>query len=633
MYMKSSFDFCMRYLTKNTITGCSSKKSGNHGRLIVISSLNDLISYKYSQSIIILIPAQKDILDFAIFHSPMVVGILIDGETMNITNNYFSEVSTCPDNYVGSSISSNCSIRKNIYGIDFRGINIDKPIFLMTNQTVVDELKKLSYLYNEQQISKDKYIGVHMKSYPYGIKNAQVCNRRSKSNYFGEAYFKHYSIKCRSPMINIVWGTFNAISMKNIRPTKSVIIFYTKFDFFSIFQPKNAGVQSTGSGVITLLSLAWILGQINLSHLLISNKINKDILLLFLNGENWNYYGTFELTKMILNGKFPYYTDKTSDQDNLHPIEAEHIDLIINIDQLGINDRNTYILYDNIHPFLQKFKDISSVPITFQQISNPMNLFVDFHLLNISTLAVLTNAYEYMNPFYNSYHDTLVHAKDYTQIENHIYTLLKTICTYFNLLICINDLSIEIKSALNNRIQALFDCFFQSNCSGIISETNETGVFYFQEISNNMKENFLFLQPVLHQSDTLSYINNHFLDASSYVHDILLNWMATRTISTTKNDCYEKENIFRSKIYQESTETCLRVSMNSINLIRNTDEIIDDRIIFTSNYDEPELLFYMINNTKRDIIMLICGIILFLCGFILTYFLKELSRVLLNKDE
>lgn len=55
----------------------------------------------------------------------------------------------------------------------------------------------------------------------------------------GEAYFKQYSIKCRSPMINIVWSTFNSISTKNIRPPKSVIIFYTKLDFFSIFQPTS----------------------------------------------------------------------------------------------------------------------------------------------------------------------------------------------------------------------------------------------------------------------------------------------------------------------------------------------------------------------------------------------------------
>jgi len=59
---------------------------------------------------------------------------------------------------------------------------------------------------------------------------------------------------------------------------------------------------------------------------------------------------------MILERKFPYRIDKTSNQDNLHPIEAEHIDIIINLDQLGINHENTYILYDHIHPFLEKFK-------------------------------------------------------------------------------------------------------------------------------------------------------------------------------------------------------------------------------------------------------------------------------------
>jgi hypothetical protein len=147
-----------------------------------------------------------------------------------------------------------------------------------------------------------------------------------------------------------------------------------------------------------------------------------------------------------------------------------------------------------------------------------------------------------------------------------------------------------------------------------------------------MKETFSFLQPILHQADVKTYINNHFLDASSYIHDILLNWIALRTINTTKTACEELEDVFRLKIYQKSTETCLCVSIDSINLIRNTNETIDDRVIFVSNSDEPELLIYMINNTNRDIIMLICGIILLICGFILTYFLKNLVPVLLNKD-
>ncbi len=83
---------------------------------------------------------------------------------------------------------------------------------------------------------------------------------------------------------------------------------------------------------------------------MISNKDNKDMILLFINGENWNSYGKLELNKIILEKHFPYL------KDNVHPIEPEHIDIIINIDQLGINHDKTYILYDNIHPFIQKFK-------------------------------------------------------------------------------------------------------------------------------------------------------------------------------------------------------------------------------------------------------------------------------------
>ena len=189
-----------------------------------------------------------------------------------------------------------------------------------------------------------------------------------------EAYFKPYSIKCRSPMINIVWSVSNAFSIKKTRSPKSFIIFYTKFDFFSIFQPTSkiifdfirtnacygitldAGAQSTAFGVVTLLRLAWILGRINLTRLLISNKNDKDLVFLFINGENWNYYGTLELSRVILEKRFSNKVEKSSNQDNLHSIEPEHIDIMINIDQLGINNKQAYNLYDRIHPFLEKLK-------------------------------------------------------------------------------------------------------------------------------------------------------------------------------------------------------------------------------------------------------------------------------------
>lgn len=151
MYMTSSFDFCMRYLTKNSIGGCSSQRSGNRGRLINISSIDDLKSMNDSFPMIVLIPAQRDIVDFAIFHNPLIVGILIDGTSQNIDDNHFTEVSTCPE-------SSNCSIRKNKFGIDFRGRIIDKPIFLLKNRTMINKLREVSYLYNQRQITKGKFI-------------------------------------------------------------------------------------------------------------------------------------------------------------------------------------------------------------------------------------------------------------------------------------------------------------------------------------------------------------------------------------------------------------------------------------------------------------------------------------------
>lgn len=144
-------------------------------------------------------------------------------------------------------------------------------------------------------------------------------------------------------------GFFLDISTEKYNPS-----FFSSLEILPLFA--DAGAQSTAFGIVTLLGLAWVLGRVDLTQLLISNKDDKDILFLFLNGENWNYYGRFELTKMLAEKRFPYAVDKSSKDAYLHPIEPEHIDILINIDQLGINEKTTYILHDNDHPFLNNFQ-------------------------------------------------------------------------------------------------------------------------------------------------------------------------------------------------------------------------------------------------------------------------------------
>lgn len=99
-----------------------------------------------------------------------------------------------------------------------------------------------------------------------------------------------------------------------------------------------------------------MLGQLNLSRFLIDGHADKDVLFVFLNGENWNYYGSMKLSEMITERRFPYRVDRSSSKQHLHPIEPEHIDIMINIDQLGCQNGTIYILHDRSHPFLDKFK-------------------------------------------------------------------------------------------------------------------------------------------------------------------------------------------------------------------------------------------------------------------------------------
>lgn len=276
------------------------------------------------------------------------------------------------------------------------------------------------------------------------------------------------------------------------------------------------------------------------------------------------------------------------------------------------------------------FSDLSPTTISLQQLPETFDSLSDFHRLNLPSLAILTNAYENMNSFYNSYHDTFAnHEINILSIQNQINLLVKTICIYLNTASCIPDLSFEHKQALLDRIEALFDCFHRFNCTKISIETNETGKFYYQDVVDEMKENFSFLQPILHETEVKNYINKHFLDASSYIHDILLNWLAIRQQSSSKSSCEQQENQF----YQESTQTCLFISINSINLIRNIDESIDERMFFISNSDQPELLIYLTNTSSRNIIILICGMILSLSGFICSYFVNKLLPFLFVQQQ
>jgi hypothetical protein len=102
-------------------------------------------------------PPRKDLVDYAIAESPRIVGILIDGTSTDSKGKYFAEVNSCPEDL---NASSTCSIRKNEFGIDFRAIRIDKPIFMINNRTAIDHLKRLSYVYNQQGDARGKHVDV-----------------------------------------------------------------------------------------------------------------------------------------------------------------------------------------------------------------------------------------------------------------------------------------------------------------------------------------------------------------------------------------------------------------------------------------------------------------------------------------
>ena len=119
--------------------------------------MDELKNYRESNPLIVLMPPRKDLVDYAITESPKIVGIVIDGTSVDSEGNYFTEVNSCPEDL---NASATCLIRKNEYGIDFRAIQINKPIFMINNRTAIDQLKKLSYVYNQQGNARGQHVDV-----------------------------------------------------------------------------------------------------------------------------------------------------------------------------------------------------------------------------------------------------------------------------------------------------------------------------------------------------------------------------------------------------------------------------------------------------------------------------------------
>ncbi|CAF1633767.1 unnamed protein product, partial [Didymodactylos carnosus] len=239
MYMTTTFKFCIKYLDTERTMGCYSDPNGNRGTLIEVLIKSDgeyLISNKKYQPYIVLIPPEKQLLEYFVFNvtSSIVNGILIDG-TFNVSSDkHFTEDSTCPqtaDAHRKNSVKD-CVIRRNEFGFDFRGIAINRPLFWLTNHTALETIRQSIKQYNDFNKTKvDPRVKAHMKSTMYGAKNAKVC----------EMLYKPYLIKCRTYDDTILWATLLPVKANkpSERLSRSVLMFITKTDFYSAFQTSN----------------------------------------------------------------------------------------------------------------------------------------------------------------------------------------------------------------------------------------------------------------------------------------------------------------------------------------------------------------------------------------------------------
>lgn len=361
---------CFRRLNGTHQTGCTSKRPGSTGVIHVISAAADL-DFVYKTGPVppytLVLPFDKltpSFLKTLLSYPDRISGVVLHKNISRPVNS--SHELTCPN--PRSALDGSCDSEKpwNPYGSGLMHEDIPFPIFLVPDlkslQKITDCFEKFNN-YDKSQQAMRSLCALELAAFMYATNDSRTCIRRSSS-------LKNFTPTRFCDLL----GSRNVWSTIQPRRTKTDIILVTAhIDSTSLFYDTTPGAEAPLTGVVTLLTTAYVLKQLIKDR---NEMYNTTIMFALFNGETYDYMGSQRFVYDIQTNAFPMErNDEIKHQVPL--VSLSDIKLVIDLGQLTLNSKRQVFLhhaeYDtSINDEINTFYSI------LQNYSKPLNINIAY---------------------------------------------------------------------------------------------------------------------------------------------------------------------------------------------------------------------------------------------------------------
>lgn len=365
---------CVQLANATHQIGCTSAMEGNRGIIHLINFHKDLEwlieKGPYAPYIpLIDAPMFTNLTMSRLMASKKISGALVILKNSSVTypfpssslpSHSFSPDPSCPLDdfgmYQGNPEYGSC--RKVKWNPEGNGMSFDYygiPIFAVYDYDEIKRIQQCALDHNYNGSSKGYPLcGAELKDFMFAAKDTPTCKRKSElANPIMSTY-------C-DPLGDFnVFGSLTPLA-KEIAP-ESIIMISTRLDSTSFFHDIAPGGDNGITGIVTLLAVARALGDYKRKRF---NEKLKPIIFTFFNGEVWDYIGSSRMVWDMENDKFPYsqegpniYNGTIDDTTNVQKFNLSHLGFFIELSQLGLDVTGSVFAHSD--PISQEEKPIKN---------------------------------------------------------------------------------------------------------------------------------------------------------------------------------------------------------------------------------------------------------------------------------
>lgn len=403
----TSDHYCVRRLNSTSHVGCTSKLGGNTGILWYVKSqddLNHVLETGPTPPYIVALEVEfftKDVILNFKRHQDRISGVVfIVQEGLGKLAPPFSPDDTCPNRHSGlyahDEEYSNC--KKNdwqsthVSGLLYEQIPF--PIFMINKEVSIRQLDNCFSVnvqggYNHDARTEKKVqasyplCGIHLDSFMLASTNSKRCFNSLYS--LSEQLMQTTTPRCNIMFPNNIFGYYRAAvglplfnySTSILRPSfvgnKSVTLITTKLSSISMFSNISPGLDSTISGVVTLLAVAHALKKVRPP---IQEFGDRNIAFALFDAEPFDYTGSDRVAYDMNAGTFPsigFHKEGNKTEEILQNIKLSSIKTIVDLGQLA-NHKSGSDLYLHFEPKLTEQTQKQEIFETFHGAGTSNNI-------------------------------------------------------------------------------------------------------------------------------------------------------------------------------------------------------------------------------------------------------------------